>query len=268
MTHHRPLRRGGGSDNSNRERDRSGGNSRGRRGVGLGDQRRPARRARRSRCSGETKHVNLYLVRHGETAHNRDGVGLGRRDEPLTELGRAQAAAVADQFRGVRLDRVLASPLSRASETARAIATVVGLDLEIRNDLIEMDIGLTEGMAFSAVRERFPEFMAEWAGPNVAGAVMPGGESLEDVALRLVPLVEELRGFPPESGVVVVSHNFVLKVLLCSLLNVQLASFRSFEIGLASVSTLSLRGRRANVVALNDTCHLVSLNLDPARRSL
>ena len=212
--------------------------------------------------------MNLYLVRHGETAHNRDGVGLGRRDEALTSLGRAQAAAVAGRFAAVKLDQVLASPLSRASDTARAIAAGNGLSVEVRDELIEMDVGLTEGMAFPAVREQFPEFVAGWAGPEVAKAVMPGGESLEDVASRLAPLIRYLHESSPDSDVAVVSHNFVVKVLLCSLLNVELSSFRAFEIGLASVSTLFLRGARVNVVGLNDTCHLANLYLDPARRSV
>lgn len=212
--------------------------------------------------------MNLYLVRHGETAHNRDGVGLGRRDEALTSLGRAQAAAVAGRFAAVKLDQVLASPLSRALDTARAIAAGKGLSVEVRDELIEMDVGLTEGMAFPAVREQFPEFVAGWAGPEVAKAVMPGGESLADVASRLAPLIRYLHESSPDSDVAVVSHNFVVKVLLCSLLNVELSSFRAFEIGLASVSTLFLRGARVNVVGLNDTCHLASLYLDPARRSV
>ena len=212
--------------------------------------------------------MNLYLVRHGETAHIRDGVGLGRRDEALTSLGRAQAAAVAGRFSAVKLDQVLASPLSRASDTARAIAAGKGLSVEVRDELIEMDVGLTEGMAFPAVREQFPEFVAGWAGPEVAKAVMPGGESLADVASRLAPLIRYLHESSPDSDVAVVSHNFVVKVLLCSLLNVELSSFRAFEIGLASVSTLFLRGARVNVVGLNDTCHLASLYLDPARRSV
>lgn len=208
--------------------------------------------------------MNLYLIRHGETAHNRDGVGLGRRDESLTELGRAQAAAVAQRFANVKIERVLASPLSRAADGASLIAESAGLEMEIRDELIEMDVGFTEGMAFPEVRAQFPEFVACWAGPDVAKAVMPGGESLEDVANRLAPLVEELRGLPADASAVVVSHNFVLKVMLCSLLDVELAAFRAFEIGLASVSTLFLRGTRVHVVGLNDACHLADLNLDHA----
>ena len=212
--------------------------------------------------------MNLYLIRHGETAHNRDGVGLGRRDEPLTPLGRAQAAAVAAKFSTTKLDRVLASPLSRAADTASLIAGAVGTRVELRSELIEMDVGATEGMAFAQVRAQFPEFVTGWASPDVATTVMPGGECLADVSARLAGLVSELREFPPEFAVAVVSHNFVVKVLLCVLLEVELAAFRSFEIGLASISTLLLRGTRVNVVALNDTCHLANLNLDLAGRSL
>jgi len=213
--------------------------------------------------------VNLYLVRHGETANNRDGVGIGRLDEPLTAFGAEQAVAVGERFAGLKLDRVFASPLRRALETARPIVAAAGRPaIEVRNELIELDVGLTEGMAFPVVRARFPDFVAKWASSEVATAVMPGGESLTDVALRVAPLLAELREFPAEAGVALVSHNFVLKVLLCSFLGAELSAFRTFEVGLASVSTLFVRGARTNVAGLNDTCHLAGLNLDHPRRSV
>lgn len=212
--------------------------------------------------------MNLYLLRHGETAHNRDGVGLGRRDEPLTALGTAQAAAVAQRLAEVTFTRIISSPLSRASATAAAVAEGRAISVELRDELLEMDVGLTEGMAFSAVREQFPQFVTQWAGEQVGTAVMPGGESLADVAQRLAPLITELRESPPEATLLLVSHNFVVKVLLCSLLGVELAAFRAFEVGLASLSSLIVRGARVNVVMLNDLCHLACLNLDQPGRSV
>ena len=224
---------------------------------------RPNADSRRGEC-----HVILHLIRHGETEHNRIGVGLGHDDVALTELGKAQARALAERMEDAPLDAVFTSPLCRARQAADAIALAHGLAVEARDELLELDIGDTEGLPFAAVRERWPDFAARWLGEEVADAVMPGGESLRQLAARLVPLLGEIQGRPAESVVAVVAHNFVIKTILCQLLGVDLNSFRVFEVGLASVSTVSLRGGRATVVALNDTCHLGGLNLDPWQRSL
>ncbi|MBE0610720.1 MAG: histidine phosphatase family protein [Dehalococcoidia bacterium] len=211
--------------------------------------------------------TTLHLVRHGETAFNRDGKGLGRADVPLTELGERQAQAVGAVFAGSPLVSILSSPLVRASEVAGAISAVTGVPVEIREALTEMDVGETEGLDFADMRARFPEFIQLWSGPHAVDTPLPGGESLRDVAGRLGPILAELRSF--EAGdVVLVSHNFVLKALLCALLEVPLENFRAFQMDLASITAVTLRNGRVAVRRLNDVCHLDALNLAPAARSV
>ena len=200
----------------------------------------------------------LYLVRHGQTAHNRDGVGLGRDDIPLTELGEQQAAALGTLFAQRPLDRVICSPLRRASETAVALAGKSAVPLDVDPALTEMDVGATEGLSFAEMDVRFPEFLAAWRGDHPEDVDMPGGESLRDVATRLEPLVARLRRGGPGT-LVVVSHNFVLKVLLCELLGLPLNQFRVFTIDVASLSTITIERGRLNIKALNDCCHLLGL---------
>ncbi len=209
----------------------------------------------------------IYLVRHGETAFNRDGKGLGRADIPLTGLGERQAEAVGGAFSGVPVARIYSSPLARALRVAEAVARVVGIPVEAREELTEMDVGETEGLDFAHMRTRFPEFIRRWTGPDAAGTALPGGESLRDVAGRLATLAAELRD-PGGGDVVVVSHNFVIKVLLCTLLDVPLENFRAFQVDLASISEVSVRTGRVSVRRLNDVCHLDALNLVPAARSV
>lgn len=208
----------------------------------------------------------VHLVRHGETAHNRDSLGLGREDARLTELGRRQAQAVADEMASASITRVLSSPLSRALEMAKLIAAPHGLEVEVRDELLELDVGETEGIPLAVLREKYAGFLAEWLGPNGPAVRMPGGESLEDLAARVRPLVGELRGGTGEA--VVASHNFVIRVLICEALGIPLGQFRSFAVDLGSISTMTLGERRVSIAALNDCCHLERLNLDPAQRSL
>ena len=204
--------------------------------------------------------MSIFLVRHGETAFNRDGQGLGHEDVALTNTGVAQAAAVAERLSTHSIGRVLSSPLRRARTVATAIADRHGLDIEVVSALIELDVGETEGLAFPEMRQRFPEFLAAWAGPDGWRTRMPGGESIEDLAERLSPLAQLLLQ-DAEGDTVVVSHNFVLRTLLCSLLGVETAAWRSFQVDLASLTSLNVRNGRVGVGFVNDRCHLVNLNL-------
>ena len=212
--------------------------------------------------------ATLYLIRHGETAFNRDGKGLGRSDEPLTATGEAQARLTGAAFAGVALDRILVSPLSRAMRVAEAVRSHSGSSVEVRESLVEMDVGLTEGSAYADTAARFPEFMRQWAGAGAADALFPGGESLREVAERVRPLAGEFRELAGGSALAVVSHNFVLRSLLCVLLDAPLENFRSFQVDLASVTTVTVRNGRVAVSRLNDTCHLDSLNLGDTARSV
>ncbi|MGH2608900.1 MAG: histidine phosphatase family protein [Tepidiformaceae bacterium] len=200
----------------------------------------------------------VHLIRHGETEHNRTGLTLGRADVPLNELGRRQAAALGARFADHPLGAVYTSPLSRAHETAEALAGERDIPLYVRDELIEMDVGETENITFSELRERYPDFLRKWGGDSPELARMPGGESLVDVAERLEPFLGDLSAITHDH-IAVVSHNFVLKLILCRLLDVELRSFRTFTTDVASLSTVVLRDGRVSLRVLNDRCHLPAL---------
>jgi broad specificity phosphatase PhoE len=209
----------------------------------------------------------LYLVRHGETNHNAEERGLGRADVPLSERGLEQVRLIAARFARVPLDAVLSSPLQRALAIARTIAEQHALAVDIRPELTELDVGDTEGLAYAEIRTRFPDFYAAWTGDNPVHVPMPGGESIAALAERLAPLADELLG-GPDRVMVIVSHNFTLRVLVCLLLGIPVANFRNFRLDLGSVTTISVQHGRAAIQALNDVCHLDALNLSPAARSV
>ena len=88
---------------------------------------------------------------------------------------------------------------------------------------------------------------------------MPGGESVLDVANRAGPALDELLASDAEPGegtTVLVSHNFVIKSLLCRAIDLELRYWRRFEVDLTSRSTLARRRGQVAIYALNDTNHL------------
>jgi broad specificity phosphatase PhoE len=80
----------------------------------------------------------IYLMRHGETLYQSRAAEGALGNGELTERGREQVASVALLFRGVPIDRVYASPLSRAQETAQIIAQEKGLDVLVSDDIREI----------------------------------------------------------------------------------------------------------------------------------
>ena len=89
--------------------------------------------------------MKLYVTRHGETTWNAANKVCGRTDVDLTERGREQARALGEKLRrqGVKIDRIVASPLKRAVETARLIAGQIGEPpISVDERLIEQEYGV------------------------------------------------------------------------------------------------------------------------------
>ena len=95
----------------------------------------------------------LYL-RHGQTDWNAEGRMQGSTDIPLNATGRAQAAAAADRLANTQIDRIVASPMARAAETARIVAQSKGLTPTYDDRLKERYFGAFDGMLLSEIRER------------------------------------------------------------------------------------------------------------------
>ena len=137
----------------------------------------------------------------------------------------------------------------------------MGLEIQVEQALIEMDVGDADGMPYPEMRERYPEFLREWMSDRVADAQMPGGECLAEVQERAWSTIDQLRARWPEAKVAVVTHNFVILTLLCRVLDLPLARFRRLRHELAAVSVVELRDDRTVLVAMNDRSHLGAAGL-------
>lgn len=87
----------------------------------------------------------FYFVRHGQTDWNLAHRAQGQTDVPLNATGRREAQHAAESATQLRFETICTSPLSRAVETAEAIAGVTGGKISIQNDLIECGWGDREG---------------------------------------------------------------------------------------------------------------------------
>ncbi len=154
--------------------------------------------------------MRLYLARHGESTGNAQRLIFGQRDYPLTEKGRAQARALGQSIEGARIERVVASPLSRALETARLARPSAAIETDAR--LMEQDMGRWEGLTEAEVlADNAPLWQAMLSDWTCDQAAPPEGESYSALRARVFQAASEIiaRG----EDTLIVAHAGVLAAL-------------------------------------------------------
>jgi probable phosphoglycerate mutase len=172
------------------------------------------------------------------------GVSLG-------EMGRAQAARVAERLSGERLGALYASPLERAQETAAPIGAATHLPVETAPGLNEIDVGTWTGRPFGELAPD-PRWQS-WNAERAHGQA-PGGETMQGVQDRVLRELEAIRRRHSGERVAAVSHCDVIKAALCGVLGLSLDRYGAFEIEPASVSAIVLWEGGGKVLSLNERC--------------
>jgi broad specificity phosphatase PhoE len=201
--------------------------------------------------------IRIVLVRHGETDWNRIHRFQGRSNLPLNQKGREQARALALALKDESLAAIYSSTLSRAMETARIIkAFHPSVPLFEEEGLMEMDLGEFDGMKAREWAVQYPEFRKAWQ-KAPASITMPGGESLGEVQARAMDALERItEPYPPESTLLISSHNFVNLTILCHAEKIPLERFRELWQETAALNVLYKQGTRIWAEVVNERSHL------------
>ncbi|HEY8471447.1 MAG TPA: histidine phosphatase family protein [Natronosporangium sp.] len=187
--------------------------------------------------------TTLLLWRHGETEWNRERRHQGHTDVALSERGHAEAQRSAPLLAARKPDLIVASDLTRAVDTAAALAALTGLPVRRDPRLRERAYGDFEGLTHAEIAERFPEAAArQRAGEHDLGhGIEPPG----DVMKRVGEALREAAAAAPGGTVVVATHGGA-------------ARYGMFELLGWPMELLS------TVVVLSN-CHYTELRLDPVR---
>ncbi|GLT76203.1 hypothetical protein SLA2020_478760 [Shorea laevis] len=160
-------------------------------------------------------YAEIIVVRHGETEWNADGRIQGHLDVELNDVGRQQAASVADRLsREPKISAIYSSDLKRASETAEIIAARCG-ELEVIKDpeLRERHLGDLQGLVLREAANVSPKahkaFMSHRTDEDIPG----GGESLDKLYDRCTSVLQRIGRKHIGGQVVVVTHGGVVRAL-------------------------------------------------------
>ena len=158
------------------------------------------------------RETRLIVIRHGETAWNREKRMQGTTDTRLSDVGRAQAQALGRRLAGHRFSALYSSDLSRARDTASAIAEHTSRAVVTDPRLQERRFGIFEGLTADEIVARYPGEHARFASRDPDYEV-PGGESARGFMQRCLGCLSEIAGRHPGGEVVVVTHGLVLDSL-------------------------------------------------------
>lgn len=178
----------------------------------------------------------LHLIRHGSNdalvAHR-----LAGRDYELSlnDEGREQAHRRAKSLRDIPLAAILSSPLPRCRETAEPLAALKGLEVEIRDELLEVDFAGWTGLSIDSIEED-----ERWRRFNVfrAGNAASDGETIAEVRARMLRLAIEVRERYPDGEIALVSHGDPLRALVMQLLGMPDDAIHRLEFGPCSWTTV------------------------------
>ena len=204
--------------------------------------------------------MRFILVRHGETEWNATGQYQGQTDIPLSETGRAQAAALGKRFETIHVDAVYSSPLQRAYDTARAIAEPKGLPIQKVEGFKELNFGEWDGQTKEELTERFGEPFVRYR-IEPFHYPMPGEKSLSRARLRIGAALEDIkeRYRDTDKTVVIAAHGGILKLAIFHLLDMGSRLYRCIELDNTSLTVIDLEEDRCTLRVLNDSHHLDGL---------
>jgi len=203
--------------------------------------------------------TRIILIRHGQTAWNREEVFRGRAGVPLDDVGLQQAEAVAAALQEEPIALVVASPLSRAVQTARAVAQSHKLPVVNDDAFTDIDFGQWQGVPAAQVQQQYPELYAAWL-TRPHHVRFPGGEDLNTVAARAFAGLEALAECRVAETIALVAHRVVNKLLICRVLGLDSSHFWQIKQDTACINRLSFGADGWVLECLNDTCHLRHLS--------
>lgn len=200
--------------------------------------------------------TKVYLIRHAEAEGNLFRRAQGHWNGKVTARGYKQIDALAERFRGEKIDAVYSSDLDRTVATAGALLRGRKLTLVTTPRLREINMGVWEGEPWGNITYKWPEQMYLFNNEPEKWSV-PGGEGFYEVQKRMTEVILELAAKHDGGTIAAVSHGMAIKIFLMGALGLHSGDSEAMMHGdNTSVSLLEVEGGRIDVKYYNDNSHL------------
>jgi broad specificity phosphatase PhoE len=200
--------------------------------------------------------TRIFLVRHAESTWNPVKRLQGVQDPPLSARGRQQAELLGQRFKSIHLDALYSSNLTRAFQTADAVARAITLSVVKEAGLQELSFGEWEGRLLTHVDlDGYRNFLEYWVN-LIRTCPVAGSEPLEMCRDRMVKAISRIIQRHPERSVAIVSHGSALSIFFQHVLEAPLENMWHMQPSNCSISVVTAHEKGLRMNCYNDTCHL------------
>jgi probable phosphoglycerate mutase len=201
--------------------------------------------------------LHIYFLRHGQTALSREDSFCGSGLDPeLTPEGLEMAQAFTAAYRSKPWNAIYSSSLRRAIATAQPLCDALAMEMQVRPGLNEIGYGKWEGLTKEEVSQRHHDDYVSWLA-DPAWYAPTGGELAVVIAQRGLQVLEEIKQRFSDGNVLVVSHKATIRIILCSLLGIEVGRFRyRLACPVGSVSIVEFTPQGPLLKSLADRSHL------------
>jgi probable phosphoglycerate mutase len=203
--------------------------------------------------------TKILLVRHGETDWNKEHRLQGYIDIPLNQEGILQAELLGQALEKEPIDIVYSSDLSRAFDTANAIAKRHSLPIFVDKQLRERNYGEIQGMTYREIEEKLPENHHAWHSRDPHFQPR-GGETLHEFNERVTNCIQHIANQHPDQIILIVAHGGVLDCMYRHATQMGLAEKRKVELLNTSLNRLQFDGKNFQIHSWGDVSHLRNKN--------
>ncbi len=200
--------------------------------------------------------LTLYLLRHGQTTYSRSNAFCGSLDPELTPDGLEMAACFAEAYSSTDWTAIFSSPMLRTQATVKPLCDSKAQTPQLRDGLKEINYGHWEGQSVETVSREFHDDYIRWSA-DPAWYPPTGGELAVAISARSMTVIEEIKQKYPHGNVLIVSHKATIRIILCSLLGIDVGRFR-YRIGcpVGSVSIVEFGSHGPLLTTLANRSHL------------
>lgn len=193
----------------------------------------------------------LYFLRHGETASSREDRFCGNLDQDLTKTGHQMAKEFAVAYKSLQFKAIIASPMKRTIATAKPLCQKKVMKMQVEEGLREIAYGKWEGKTRDEVDREFHDDYIRWLADPGWNAPTQGEKGI-DIARRSAIALQRIERTYTKGNILIVSHKATIRIILCSLLGIDLGRFRDrFDLpaGAVCIIELAIRGPLLHLMA-------------------
>lgn len=183
--------------------------------------------------------TSIWFLRVGQSSYNKRRAFMGQTDGGLTHLGQAQVQAALEMIRRQRIAQVYTAPQSICHETAQMAATQWQAPVTIMPYWADQDMGSWAGLTWREAGRQYPEAMHARLADPIQSAP-PGGESLVQVAERVMQGWRQLQQTAQGQRVVVVTAGLPIQIVLGALLRIPLQNHWMWRMDYGSWTAIEL----------------------------